>query len=191
MPLPKKTIRVTKIDAARSQLKTAITLWFDDGDPVSILALAHGAHEILHRIYRNRGFSDLLYDAKIIKEEYRPEFARALKAAPSFIKHFNQSQHEEEDTAIEFPYWECMLFIYFSVYAISKITNELSDEETAFWAWCSIQESQLFLQTDIDKFLPVGALQTFAHVRDQKPNEFYHLVKVALALNRERKRPGS
>jgi hypothetical protein len=191
MPLPKKTIKVTKFDAARSQLKTAIALWFSEGDPVSILALAHGAHEILHRIYRNRGFSDLLYDAKIIKEEYRADFVRALKAAPSFIKHLNQSTHEGEDTEIEFPYWTCMLFIQFSIYAIQKITGELSDEETAFWVWCAIQEPHLFLKAEIDNFIPVSAIQTFTDMRNQKPKEIYDLLIKALAVMRERKRSNS
>lgn len=149
MPLPKRTIKVTKLDAARSQLKTAITLWFDDGDPVSILALAHGAHEILHRIYRNRGLSDLLYDARTITEQYRKDFVRMLKAAPSFIKHLNQSPHEGEDTAIEFPLGACKLFIFFSIYALKKIADELSDEEIAFWVWCAIQDPHLFLKKDI------------------------------------------
>ena len=33
-------LHVTKLDAARRQLETAITLWFHDGDPVSIHTLA-------------------------------------------------------------------------------------------------------------------------------------------------------
>jgi hypothetical protein len=144
----------------------------------------------LHRVYRNRGFSDLLYDAKVIKEEYRKDFVRALKAAPSFIKHLNQSPHEGEDTAIEFPYWACMLFIQFSIYAIKKIANELSDEETAFWVWCAIQEPHLFLKKNIDNFIPARMVETFGDVRNYKPQEFFDLALRALALIRERNRPG-
>src|SRR5207245_10811773 len=33
-------ITVTKLDAARRQLRTAIRLWFEEGDPVSIHTLA-------------------------------------------------------------------------------------------------------------------------------------------------------
>ena len=188
MPLPKRTIKVTKLDAARSQLKTAITLWFDGGDPVSILALAHGAHEILHRIYRNRGFSDLLYDAKNIKEEYRADFARTLKAAPNFIKHQNQNKQENEDTEIEFPYGGCAVFIYYSIYALKKIADELSDEENAFLIWCAIQEPHLFLKKDIANFVPVEMVKVFDDVRNYEPKEFFDLILRAQILIRERKR---
>jgi hypothetical protein len=187
MPLPKRTIKVTKFEAARSQLKTAITLWFNDGDPVSILSLAHGAHEILHRIYRNRGFSDLLYDAKNIKEQYRKDFVRALKAAPSFIKHLNESPHEGEDTATEFPFGTCTLFILFSIYAVRKL-DELSDEEKAFLVWCAIQEPHLFLKQSLADLVPVETVKIFDDIRNNSPKEFYDLVIQALALIRAAKR---
>jgi hypothetical protein len=38
---------VTKLDAARRQLETAITLWFHEADPVSIHALTGAAHNLL------------------------------------------------------------------------------------------------------------------------------------------------
>jgi hypothetical protein len=46
-------IVVTKLDAARRQLRTAIHLWFNDGDPVSIHALAFAAYELSTLSARN------------------------------------------------------------------------------------------------------------------------------------------
>jgi hypothetical protein len=188
MPLPKRTIKVTKLEAARSQLKTAITLWFSDGDPASILALAHGSHEILHRIYRNRGFSDLLYDAKKIKEEYRADFVRALKVAPNFIKHQSQDTTENENTEIEFPFGTCAVFIVFSIIALMKIVGKLSDEETAFWVWCGIQEPSVFLK---DAQIEQIQIDISADVSAYAPKEFFNLVLRALPLIRERNRSTS
>lgn len=42
---PPKELTVTKADAALSQLETAITLWFNYGYPISILALATAAND--------------------------------------------------------------------------------------------------------------------------------------------------
>jgi hypothetical protein len=42
---PAKTLIVTKESAARTQLETAIMLWFNYGDPISILALAAAAND--------------------------------------------------------------------------------------------------------------------------------------------------
>jgi hypothetical protein len=46
-PMPKgaETVLVTKLSAARSQLETAIYLWFHEIDPVSVHTLAVAAHD--------------------------------------------------------------------------------------------------------------------------------------------------
>jgi len=80
-------IKVTKLDAARRQLRTAIELWFAGGDPVSIHALAYAAHEIIHRLFRQKGLSDLFFDSSLIKPEYSKEFSLVIKDSANFFKH--------------------------------------------------------------------------------------------------------
>ena len=46
---------VTKIDAARRQLATAIDLWFNDKDAVSIHTLAYAAYDVIHGLSKRRG----------------------------------------------------------------------------------------------------------------------------------------
>jgi hypothetical protein len=49
-PRSEKAVVLTKKSVAKSQLQTAISLWFQEGDPASILVLAYNAHEILHAL---------------------------------------------------------------------------------------------------------------------------------------------
>jgi hypothetical protein len=91
-------INVTKLDAAKRQLRTAITLWFMEEDPVSVHTLIAAAHELTHSLFRKRGFSGLLYDNKLIKEEYRAELAKRLKGFAAFFKHAQR----DPDAEIEF-----------------------------------------------------------------------------------------
>lgn len=84
--------RINKLDAACRQLNTAISLWFNDGDTVSIHTLACSAHQIVHDINQQRGNRDLIYDRLIydslkIKDEYRREAIRLLKHPYNFFKH--------------------------------------------------------------------------------------------------------
>jgi hypothetical protein len=65
MPDSAAKITVTKLDAAKRQLRTALRLWFDDGDPVSIHTLLAAAHEIIHTLYRRKGLRDLLFDSDL------------------------------------------------------------------------------------------------------------------------------
>ncbi len=74
--LTKQTITITKLDDARRQIKTAIRLFFADGDPVSIHTLATASHEIMHTLYRRKGLRGLIFDSDAIKEERRSEWAR-------------------------------------------------------------------------------------------------------------------
>jgi hypothetical protein len=57
----RKSILVSKSDVARSQLETAIQLWFADGDPVSIHTLAVAAHDCLHTLSKLTGKPPLSY----------------------------------------------------------------------------------------------------------------------------------
>src|SRR5690348_2821437 len=49
-PNPDRAIILTKKSVAASQLITAISLWFENGDPISILMLAFNAHEIFNAL---------------------------------------------------------------------------------------------------------------------------------------------
>lgn len=54
-PRPENAVILTKKSVAKSQLETAISLWFEYGDPVSTLILAYNAHEILHALAKKIG----------------------------------------------------------------------------------------------------------------------------------------
>src|SRR5262245_36651190 len=83
------SIKINKLDAACRQLRTAITLWFNGGYPVSAHSLVYAAHEIIHATYkkRNLGKGELLFDASIIREDKRSEFNIWLKRHANFFKH--------------------------------------------------------------------------------------------------------
>lgn len=85
---------IDKLEAACRQLNTAIALWFNDGDAVSIHTLASTAHQIVHDINRHRGGRDLLYDSILIKDEFRRE------AIKNYLKkHYNFFKHADSDPA--------------------------------------------------------------------------------------------
>jgi hypothetical protein len=94
------TIRVSKLDAACRQLRTAITLWFSGGDPVAVHALAFAAYEVLHALSKKRDPNRpaLLFDCDHVKDEYRGEFNKLVKRHAHFFKHANR----DGDSVIEF-----------------------------------------------------------------------------------------
>lgn len=75
------------MDAAIRQLETAITLWFHDGDPVSICTLTWAAYEIIHHFNKAGNHDPMMVDGSHIKPEYREAFPGYLKEGANFLKH--------------------------------------------------------------------------------------------------------
>jgi hypothetical protein len=70
---------VTKLGAAQRQLDTALKLWFEEGDVVSIFSLAASAHQIIHDLNSKGKGDELLFDTLNIKDEFRREYIRHVK----------------------------------------------------------------------------------------------------------------
>jgi hypothetical protein len=85
---------VTKLDAARRQLETAITLWFHDSDPVSIHTLASAAYQILYDINSKRGGKPMMPDSPNIRPERYKEVRQVLAQAENFFKHADRDPKE-------------------------------------------------------------------------------------------------
>jgi hypothetical protein len=58
-----KEFKVSKLDAAKRQLETAIRLYFSDGDPVSIHTLTAAAYNILRDVTKQKGVELMLVKA--------------------------------------------------------------------------------------------------------------------------------
>lgn len=86
-PHPNK-VPITKLEAARRQLETAITLWFHDADPVSIHTLEMAGHGILKAINKKRGGNAMLGDpAPYIRPEFEKRVSDMFVEAANFFKH--------------------------------------------------------------------------------------------------------
>jgi hypothetical protein len=74
-------IKITKLEAARRQLVTAIRIYFADGDPISTHTLAAAAFEILDDLDNHGADSGTIFDRmeKNIKPERLKEFRELIR----------------------------------------------------------------------------------------------------------------
>ena len=88
------------MSAAIRQLQTAIRLWFQEEDEISIHALAYAAYEIVHVISKkhNKYRIFLVFDTDMVKEEFRAEWNKKLKINANFFKHAKN----DAEASIEF-----------------------------------------------------------------------------------------
>lgn len=81
--------QVTKFEAARRQLVTAIRLFFEEGDSVSVYSLAHASWEVLDALCKHRGltrFRNQMSGATGMTEQ---EIKKIASYGRNFFKHAN------------------------------------------------------------------------------------------------------
>ena len=179
-------IHVSKIDAARRQLRTAIRLWFYDHDPVSAHTLVSAAREIIQVILKKRNPSagaafDLL---AIVKKEYRNEISTALKQHANFFKHASR----DPDETIEFHPGLSELFILIAVQTLSACGELLREEERAFLVWMQLHSPELLNpegQKLLNDSIPVKILD---ELRRLPKHEFFENWLQARALQTQQRR---
>ncbi len=79
--------RVTKIDAARRQMRTAVRMFFEDKDTVSAYTLAAAVEGILGGLLKQKGEPHPFRDSDIIRPERKKEFVAILNRPRNFFKH--------------------------------------------------------------------------------------------------------
>jgi hypothetical protein len=167
-PRPEK---VTKLDAARRHLATAIALWFTSGDTVSIYTLSHAAYEVIHNITRGKRKTELLFDAPIIRDEYRKDFNSHLRNPANFFKHARREKSENQ--TIEFYPRIAELFFLFSIFGLSQSGIELNREERIFHSWLMIRQPQWFTEEGRKFISDRMPIESARELRRASRKEFY------------------
>jgi hypothetical protein len=146
---PGTKLTISKMDAARQQLATAIELWFRDGDPVSIHTLAFAAYEIIHVVSKKRGRQiTLIFDSDMIKDEYRNDWAKIVKREANFFKHGDR----DSDATISFGPVLSELYILICLAGLGTMGTKWGDIESAFFWWTVINKPR-FLTDEGRKLL--------------------------------------
>jgi hypothetical protein len=167
MPRPAR-MNVTKLDAAKSQLATAIRLYFEDCDPVSVHTLVMAANEIIERLCESKGTPAMRRSfLAMIIPEMRKEFGRHLNKARNFFKHASDLNEVLENFSDE----QNLVGIIMAVNGLLLLGVDMQ-EARSFIAWVRLVEPQFFPDP-----LPRDFLGTFDPTFD--PDYFRNLSRTA------------
>jgi len=132
------TVRVTKLEAARRQLETAIDLYFRDGDPVSIHTLCCSAYDVIHVLNKKRNdpldLNDMMLkdlDRLLGSNALKKVFHDYLNAAQNFFKHGNSDANSAE--TLDTRYTEYLL--YEAVQKYSRLVGECPPAMVLYIVW--------------------------------------------------------
>jgi hypothetical protein len=173
-------LQVSKLDAAHSQLRTAIKMWFHDEDYISAHTLAYAAYEIIHTVSKvknpNRG--DLLLDSSQVKPDKRREFNNVFKEAANFFKHADR----DPDGAIEFSPGLTSLFIYFAIKGLESCGVTPAHEFTIFTFWLLVRTPEAMMPEDTQKMIAErGLVNNLAQLQAMHKDEFFEACMYGLS----------
>lgn len=142
--VPTEKLLLTKLDVVRRQLATAIDLYFEDGDPVSIHTLALAAYNVLRDLNKDedgmpmnlkgaKGKQNVqalltgpLYD--YVREDKRKCLRDLLVEPENFFKHADRDPNE----VLVFHQMATEMFMWEAVVVFEKLTRELPH---SFWCY--------------------------------------------------------
>ena len=112
--------QVSKIDAAKRQIDTAIELYFSDGDFLSIYSISFAAHQILNDIYSRHQDDGFLVK---LSEQLPSDFRTYLAKPANFLKHADRD-HDAYLPEISYVQIEAVLCVATILYR--RISGDLT-----------------------------------------------------------------
>lgn len=151
-------MKVSKLNAATSQLETAIYLWVNDADPISVHTLVAAALQIIHDVTAAKSAGPLLYDIPLRDEALRKTFLATLREPMNSFKH----ARDDPESVLDFnPEANIHLFLV-SIYGLQQLGEKLGPNSNAFGIWLALNKPEFvkreFVQTMKEK-IPIDVLE--------------------------------
>lgn len=178
-----KKLSVSKLDAAKRQLETAIRLYFSDADPVSIHTLSAAAYTILRDLGKNTG-SDPMIIKQILLKYIIPGkenlFLNKINEAENFFKHADK----DHASTLKFDTSLSEFFIFDAIGQYYKLTGEDMPLFKLFRSWFVNSHPNLFnLPEHLSQQLQIIAPET---IKLGKVEYLRHFLPELMKLNIEK-----
>lgn len=159
------SITLTKLDAARRQLETAVKLWFDEEDAVSIHTLVAAAHRVVHDVAEHHGMDGavLIDSNRLTQWGYNAkEFKKAIRQAETFFKH---AENDPEDT-YTFATGQTEFLLYSAIECYHRLDPTKSKMLALYMAWLHFHHPQTLSEFGRNKFAEVISFLSTTSRRD-------------------------
>jgi hypothetical protein len=157
-------IKIGKLEAARRQLKTAIQIYFDNCDPVSIHTLAAASLELLRALDARGPKTGTIFDD--LKQQIEPAFHKhfeiALRAPQNFFKHANRDPEEVIVFNPDLP----EIFLWEATVKYGELAQQTILELIAYKAWFVIQNPEVVKQEFRSQFAILDLANFLDHIKE-------------------------
>lgn len=153
---------ISKLDAAKRQLETAVRLYFSEADPVAIHALTAAAHQLLSDLKESRGGTPMLMESilETVRPDKRDEANRRLRAAANFFKHADQ----DPGHVLVFDSGQTEIMLFDACFNYKSLTGEWVPLLSVYYAWFWLGPGADFIDVSqmkwIDRFRAMFPAET-------------------------------
>ena len=146
-------IHISEIDTAKRQVETAIVLYFQNGDPVSIHTLTAAAYTILEKLGKTRGIKPIIKDTEMIRKEKRGEWFELINNPQNFFKHGHDRKrgHPNPDQSYMFRPATTDFLIWDACRMYAIITTEIPEFVFSFMCWFYIHYPDMLPDPEAEK----------------------------------------
>lgn len=144
------TVRLTKLEAARRQINTAIRMYFLDMDTISTHAVLAGGLQIVSDLAARKGQQVGIEEflASIV-ETRKKELRLILRKPQNFLKH---ADREGDDTAIyEYRIESLEVYLYLAAQSYQTFTGKATPEIKSIITWFSFRNPEILLEGEYKK----------------------------------------
>lgn len=161
----KPALNITKLDAAKRQLESAILLYFNYCDPISIHTLVAASYNVLRDLNEKRKGELMLKDCwQFLDDKEAKTFRRQVNGAENFFKHADK----DPNGAYKFdPQWSEVLLMEASRKYL-QLTQEQPPYLNMFLIWFVVNHQNMFKKIpELARVLAAAKLNAFPQDRRQ------------------------
>jgi len=136
-------IKISKLDAAKRQLETAIRIYFSDGDPVSIHTLVSAAYNIIQDVNKKRAGKPMLVKEEML-EFVKPEYKNLIRNMFNKAENFFKQADFDHEKSLDFNPELSELLIIDALSHYYNLTGEDAPVFKIYRAWYIINKPHMF-----------------------------------------------
>lgn len=177
-------LKVSKIDAARRQLDSAVRLWFENEDPVTIHALVFAAYQIAQDINEKKGDKSITLlemTRTIVKPEHVELTMQHFKKPMAFFKHANRDPND----ILDFDPEMTDVFIYLAIRGLMLLGEQASDPQKVFMLWQDLHHDNEVMASSKLVKESIGA-QALDELRKVDKRDFLKMALLSIAQAKAR-----
>jgi len=131
---------VDKMEAARLQLESSITMFFNNWDVVSQNTLVCAAYGILYDLARQRGVKGSIKDSPLVDPEERKDFLNGMNYPQNYFKHADR----DGETKLIFRYHGTHLLLFDGLRLFILLDGKVTRKLRVFLMWFQLRYPDLF-----------------------------------------------